>query len=145
MELVRPVAQRHTISLEINPATREWIEEQLDGLEQTFIIGKASRSAGEVLKGALSHPIGFAALATPIIAVFVKILVDKNKKDREENSMVPDLKSQYERWERSFVRLMFSAFPDGEKGADVIVDTGHAIRDALFKVGRLFTQQDPAQ
>lgn len=45
-----------------------------------WLAGKAIRAGGEVLKGALSHPIGVGVIAAVATAVALKLgLVDKNK------------------------------------------------------------------
>ncbi len=59
------LVRRHV--LEIKEDTRDWLEEQLDGLKQAFIVGKVSRSVGEVLKGAVSHPAGYLSVTGALI------------------------------------------------------------------------------
>ncbi len=56
----RVLVRRHV--LEIKEDTRDWIEEQLNGLKQAFVVGKVSRSVGDALKGALSHPVGYLSI-----------------------------------------------------------------------------------
>ena len=53
------LVRRHV--LEVKKETREWLSEELDELKQTFIIGKVSRSTGEIVKGIVGHPAGLAA------------------------------------------------------------------------------------
>ncbi len=61
----RVLVRRHV--LEIKEDTRDWLEEQLTGLKQAFVIGKATRSMGEVLKGAVSHPAGYLSVMGALI------------------------------------------------------------------------------
>ncbi len=60
-----PNEMLHT--LEIEEETRDWLEEQLSGLKQTFVLGKTARSAGEVLKGVVSHPAGYLSVIGALI------------------------------------------------------------------------------
>ncbi len=61
----RVLVRRHV--LEIKEDTRDWLEEQLNGLKQAFIAGKVSRSVGDALKGALSHPAGYLSILGAVI------------------------------------------------------------------------------
>ncbi len=54
-------------TLEIEEDTRDWLEEQFDGLKQAFVVGKVSRSVGDALKGALSHPVGYLSVIGGVI------------------------------------------------------------------------------
>ncbi len=67
----RVLIRRHII--EIKEDTREWIEGQIDGLKNAFILGKATRSVGEALKGAVSHPVGFLAVTGATTAILLKL------------------------------------------------------------------------
>ena len=83
----RVLVRRHV--LEIKEDTRDWIEEQLEGLKETFIAGKAARSAGEILKGAVSHPAGYLSVIGALIVAAhtipgLKEVVTKLEKDAAE-------------------------------------------------------------
>ncbi len=54
----------HTIQIEED--TRDWLEDQIDGLKRAFLIGKASRAAGEGIKGLVSHPAGLVTLLSAL-------------------------------------------------------------------------------
>ncbi len=54
--------RRHVI--EVKKETREWLDEKIEEVTRTYIIGKAARSSGEIIKGAVSHPVGFATIAS---------------------------------------------------------------------------------
>ncbi len=83
----RTLVRRHVF--EIKEDTQEWLGEQLDGLKQAFIVGKVSRSAGDALKGALSHPVGYlSVIGGVIIALHTipgirEIVIEFEKKQAE--------------------------------------------------------------
>ncbi len=61
----RPPVQHieHVHVLSLSPE----LEEKIDGLQETFIKGKALRAVGEAAKGVLSHPAGIVALTGLVI------------------------------------------------------------------------------
>ncbi len=65
------LVRRHVI--EVKKETREWIEKQIDGIRNAFVLGKVTRSAGETLKGAVSHPVGFLAVTGATTAILLKL------------------------------------------------------------------------
>lgn len=69
----KTLVRRHV--LEIKKDTREWLSEELDELKNAFVLGKTARAIGETAKGVLSHPVGFAAVAGPITALLIALLV----------------------------------------------------------------------
>ncbi len=129
--------RRHV--LEIKKETREWLSEELDGLKLVFVAGKGVGAVGETAKGMLSHPMGFASVALPVIATITALLIRKNQEDRENDSSVPDLKQQYESWEESFAKAItagISGIPGSQAAVSIWMQTGRAIRDALFEAFR---------
>lgn len=69
----KTLVRRHI--LEIKEDTRNWLEEQIGELREAFVVGKTARAIGETAKGVLSHPVGFAAVAGPITALLIALLV----------------------------------------------------------------------
>ncbi len=67
----RVLIRRHV--LEVKEDTREWIEGMVDEIRNAFILGKVTRSAGETLKGAVSHPVGFLAVTGATTAILLKL------------------------------------------------------------------------
>jgi len=64
-----PNQMRHT--LEIDEDTQEFISDQINKVLAVRVAGKGIESVGEVLKGAVSHPIGFAAVSAAFAALIV--------------------------------------------------------------------------
>ncbi len=65
------LVRRHI--LEIKEDTQEWIESQISRVLAITYAGKATRSAGEIIKGAVSHPVGYVGITILIAAVAVAL------------------------------------------------------------------------
>ncbi len=83
------LVRRHV--LEIKRDTRDWLEEQITRVLTTQIAGKAARGIGEVIKGAVSHPIGYLGVSV-LLTGFV-IWVTRKKEDRTK--AIQDASSGY--------------------------------------------------
>ncbi len=136
-KLGRPktLVRRHV--LEIKEDTRDWLGEQLGELKQAFLVGKATRSAGEVLKGAVSHPVGFALIAAPIVASVIALLLQLAKSKKEEapggESLVHDL-------EAAINMVLFEPAPSDASTAAWI----NAWKGFSDWLGQVFTGSPPA-
>ncbi len=75
----KTLVRRHV--LEIKEDTREWLEEQITRVLTISYAGKATRSAGEVIKGVLSHPVGYLSVAVFAagVGIWIRGLVDPQK------------------------------------------------------------------
>ncbi len=102
----RVFVRRHV--LEIKEDTRDWLGDQFDGLRRAFVVGKVTRSAGEVLKGAVSHPVGFALIAAPIVASIIAFLFQYAKSKKEE---APGGETLVQELERSINLVLFEPAP----------------------------------
>lgn len=98
--------------IEVEEDTQEWLSEELDGLKKAFVVGKTARSIGETAKGILSHPVGFAAVATPIIATLIALFV---KPDPAGSIAGRDI-------ERELALMMMSALPVSEEARQQATD-----------------------
>ncbi len=67
----RVLVRRHV--LEIKEDTQEWIESQISRVLAVTYAGKATRSAGEILKGAVSHPVGYVGITLLIAAAAIAL------------------------------------------------------------------------
>ncbi len=105
----KTLVRRHI--LEIKKDTRDWLGGQLDGLKTTFIAGKVTRSAGEVLKGAVSHPVGFALVAAPIVGSVVALLLQYAKSREEE---APGGETLVQELEEAINMVLFEPTPSDE-------------------------------
>ncbi len=136
-KLGRPktLVRRHV--LEIKKDTRDWIGEQLGELKQAFVVGKATESVGEVLKGAVSHPVGFALIAAPIVASVIALLLQLAKSKKEEapggESLVHDL-------EGAINMVLFEPTPSDASTAAWI----NAWKGFSDWLGQVFTGSPPA-
>ncbi len=131
----KTLVRRHV--LEIKEDTRDWLEEQLDGLKSAFIVGKVSRSAGEVLKGAVSHPVGFALVAAPIVASVVALLFRFAKSKKEE---APGGETLVQELERSINMVLFEPAPS-DASTQAWISAWKGFSDWL---GQVFTGTSPA-
>lgn len=110
----RPKTLVRRVIFEIKEDTQEWLSEELNGLKQAFIVGKASRGIGEVLKGILSHPVGVGVFAAVLAAIGLKLgLVDKSKTESvliEAAAFPPELAGAFTTTHK-ILRLFFPFLP----------------------------------
>lgn len=112
--------RRHII--EIKEDTREWLGEQVTRALTLKYAGEATRTVGEVLKGAVSHPIGIAMVGGFLTAYLIGLfggkgeegdtLMEKVKEQMEEGNVpVPDV--FFNVWETTYEvsRFMFPFLP----------------------------------
>ncbi len=105
----KTLVRRHV--LEIKEDTRKWIGAQLGELKQTFIVGKATQSVGEVLKGAVSHPVGFALVAAPVVASVIALLLQFAKSKKVD---APGGETLVHELERSINMVLFEPTPSDQ-------------------------------
>ncbi len=74
----KTLVRRHV--LEIKEDTQEWIEEQITRVLTIQIAGKAARTLGEVIKGAVSHPVGY--LGVSVVLAGFTIWITRKKEER---------------------------------------------------------------
>lgn len=120
----RTLVRRHII--DIKPDSRAWLAEQFDSFRTTFAVTEIARgtvrSAGEVLKGAVSHPIGIAIIAGSLTAILTGVfggsgskeddLIEKVKEQLKAGDLaVPDVFFEVWRTTYEISRFMFPFLP----------------------------------
>lgn len=116
----RIFVRRHI--LDIKEDTQEFLNEQINKVIAVRTAGRTIEAAGEVLKGAVSHPIGIAIVAGSLTALLIGIyggggpkeneLIDKVKDQLDKGGIpVPDV--FFEVWKTTYEvsRFMFPFLP----------------------------------